>query len=172
MALCKEWRELKMEMERQKKRVSDSCTEQVHVLFPRHLNHAGRLYGGQLLEWLDEIAGVVAARHSMSGTVTASIDRLDFRAGASLGDTVYIRGYLTYVGNTSMEVRMDSFVEDMRDGKRSLINTAFFVMVAVDENGKPTQVPELILETEMEKAQWEAGKRRQENRRMRKKEGF
>ena len=124
-----------MEAERQEKRVSDSCTEQVHILFPANLNHTDRLYGGQLLAWLDEIAAVVAARHSMSGVVTASIDRLDFKAGASRGDTVYIRGFLTYVGRTSMEVRLDSYVEDMKDGKRRLINTAFFVMVAVDENG-------------------------------------
>ena len=72
--------------------------------------------------------------------MTASIDHMDFKAGAKLGDTVYINGHLTYVGNTSMEVRIDSYVEEMKDGSRHPINTAYFVMVGVDSDGKPVQV--------------------------------
>ena len=154
------------------KRITDSLTEVTHILFPRSLNDMGRLYGGQLLEWLDELAGIVARRHCGGSVVTASIDRLDFKEGAKQGDMVYIRGYLTYVGKTSMEVRMDSYVENISDGSRRMINTAFFVMVAVDENGEPVEVPPLRIEGVSETAEWEAAKKRMELRKMRRKEGF
>ncbi|MBE5997644.1 MAG: acyl-CoA thioesterase [Lachnospiraceae bacterium] len=154
------------------KKISDSLTEVTHILFPRSLNDMGRLYGGQLLEWLDELAGIVARRHCGGSVVTASIDRLDFKEGARQGDMVYIRGYLTYAGTTSMEVRMDSYVENISDGSRHMINTAFFVMVAVDEEGSPTKVPPLIIEGVSEQAEWEAAKRRMELRKVRRKEGF
>ena len=155
-----------------KKRVSDSRTEVTHILFPGSLNDMGRLYGGQLLEWLDELAGIVARRHCGGSVVTASIDRMDFKEGAKQGDMVFIRGYLTYVGTTSMEVRMDSYVENPADGSRHMINTAFFVMVAVDDKGAPTQVPPLIIEGVSENAEWEAAKKRMELRKVRRKEGF
>ncbi len=161
-----------MEEERKMKRVADSMTEQVHLLFPRSMNSAGRLYGGQLLDWLDEIAGIVGKRHSGCNVVTASIDRMDFKEGAKEGDTVVIQGYLTYVGTSSMEVRIDSYVEDMKDGRRRLINTAFFVMVALDDEGNPCQVPGLILEGVSQKANWEAGKRRKQFRKERMREGY
>ena len=159
-------------MERASKRVDESLTEETHILFPRALNNAGRLYGGQLLEWIDELAGIVARRHSGHEVVTASIDNMDFKAGAYLGDTVYIRGYLTYVGRTSMEVRIDSYVEDLKDGKRRMINSAFFVMVAVGEDGSPVEVPQLLIESVSEQAEWESAKRRMELRKHRRKEGF
>ena len=159
-------------MERASKRVDESLTEETHILFPRALNNAGRLYGGQLLEWIDELAGIVARRHSGHEVVTASIDNMDFKAGAYLGDTVYIRGYLTYVGRTSMEVRIDSYVEDLKDGKRRMINSAFFVMVAVREDGSPVEVPQLLIGSVSEQAEWESAKRRMELRKHRRKEGF
>ena len=159
-------------MERASKRVDESLTEETHILFPRALNNAGRLYGGQLLEWIDELAGIVARRHSGHEVVTASIDNMDFKAGAYLGDIVYIRGYLTYVGRTSMEVRIDSYVEDLKDGKRRMINSAFFVMVAVGEDGSPVEVPQLLIGSVSEQAEWESAKRRMELRKHRRKEGF
>ena len=158
--------------ERPVKTVAESKTEQVHLLFPRSLNHQNRLFGGELLGWIDEIAGIVAMRHSGMLTVTASIERLDFKSGASAGDIVFIRGFLTYVGNTSMEVRIDSYVESIADGSRRLINTAFFVMVAVDGDGKPSRVPALRVETLNEKAEWEAARKRQELRKKRRSEGY
>ena len=154
------------------KHVSDSQTEQVHLLFPGSLNSDGRLYGGLLLSWLDETAGIVARRHFGGSVVTASIDRLDFKAGAGNGDTVFIRGFLTYVGNSSMEVRLDTYVEDIKDGKRHMINTAFFVMIGLDSEQKPTRVPRLAVETMSEKAEWEAAEKRQQLRRARRQEGY
>ena len=152
--------------------VKDSETESTHLLIPRTLNADERLYGGQLLEWLDETAGIVGKRHCGRNVVTAAIDNMAFKAGAKLGDMVYIHGYMTSVGRTSMEVRMDSYVEDPDDGIRHLINTAYFVMVAIDDEGKPCPVPRLAATNVMEEAEQEAGKKRQELRKVRSKEGF
>ncbi len=161
-----------MNDERPVKSVSDSRTEQVHLLLPRSMNHKGRLFGGEMLRWIDEIAGIVSMRHSGRTCVTASIERMDFKAGAKNGDVVYICGYLTYVGNSSMEVRIDSYVESISDGTRRLINTAFFMMVAIDENEQPVQVPALRVETLNEQAEWESALRRRQFRKSRKAEGF
>ena len=139
---------------------------------PNHMNAAGRLFGGMLMQWLDEVAGLVAKRHTRSNIITASVDNLHFIHGAYQGEMVVIIGRVTYVGNTSLEVRVDTYVEHLEDGMRHPINRAYFTMVALDDNDKPTRVPGLILETESEKAEWEAGKKRREIRMMRKKEGF
>ena len=143
----------------------------VYQVRPEHLNGAGRLFGGQLMSWIDEIAGLVAIRHSNTDVITVAVDNLRFMRGAYQKDILVLEGRLTYVGKTSMEVRVDTYVETL-DGMRHPINRAYLTEVAVDENENPTSVPELIIETESEKAEWEAGKRRREVRLQRKKEGF
>ncbi len=153
------------------KRVADSQVETVHIVRPNHLNGANRLFGGILIQWLDEVAGIVAKRHAMTNVTTASIDNLHFMQGAYQNEMVVIIGKLTYVGKTSMEVRVDTYVEN-KSGIRKAINRAYFVMVALDENDKPVEVPGLILETETEKAEWEAAQKRREMRSQRKVEGF
>lgn len=153
------------------KKVADSQVETVHIVRPNHLNGANRLFGGILIQWLDEVAGIVAKRHAMTNVTTASIDNLRFLQGAYQNEMVVIVGKLTYVGTTSMEVRVDTYVEN-KSGVRRPINRAYFVMVALDENDKPVEVPDLILETEAEKAEWESAKRRREMRSQRKLEGF
>lgn len=151
--------------------VSDSMAETTHMIRPNHLNGAGRLFGGMLMQWIDEVAGVVARRHSRTNVITASVDNLKFIKGAYLDDTVVIIGKVTYVGTTSMEVRVDTYVENM-EGERRSINRAYFTMVALDEKDKPTKVPGLKLMGENEKAEWEAACRRREMRIQRKTEGF
>jgi acyl-CoA hydrolase len=113
----------------------------------------------------------VARRHSQYNVTTAAIDNLQFKAGAHLNDTLVLIGRITYVGNTSMEVRIDTYVESM-DGMRKPINRAYFVMVAIDENEKPVRVPRLIVETESQRAEWEGGEKRTKLRKLRRKEGF
>ncbi len=100
-------------MMRQPKHVSDSKTEQIQILMPEHINGAGRLFGGQLVEWIDVVAGVVARRHSGCNITTAAIDNLQFKAGAYANDTLVLIGRITHVGRTSMEVRVDTYVEDL-----------------------------------------------------------
>lgn len=151
--------------------VKDSIVETVHIVRPNHLNGAGRLFGGMLMQWIDEVAGVVAIRHSKCNCITASVDNLRFIRGAYQSETVVLRGKVTYVGRTSMEVRVDTYVES-REGMRKPINRAYFTMVALDENDKPTEVPSLIIESAEEKAEWEAGKKRREMREKRREEGY
>jgi acyl-CoA hydrolase len=126
---------------------------------------------GQLVEWIDVVAAVVARRHSGCNVTTAAIDNLQFKAGAFINNTLVLIGRITYVGRTSMEVRVDTYVEDLT-GFRKVVNRAYLVIVALDEQGKPTQVPKLILDTESEHAEWEAGKKRHALRHRRRKEGF
>lgn len=152
--------------------VSYSKTEQVHLIQPSHLNGGNRLFGGALLNWIDEVAAIVAMRHAGVKTVTtAAIDQLEFKAGAYLNDLIVLVGYVVYTGKTSMEVRVDTYVEN-KEGVRKAINSAYFVMVALDENDKPVPVPQLIIETEEQKAEWESAKKRREIRSQRKVEGF
>lgn len=153
------------------KHVSDSLTEQVQILMPSHINGSDRLFGGQLVEWIDVVAAVVARRHSERNVTTAAIDNLQFKAGAFINNTLVLVGRITYVGNTSMEVRVDTYVEDL-SGIRKVVNRAYLVLVALDEDGAPTEVPKIIVETESERAEWEAGKKRRALRHRRRKEGF
>lgn len=158
-------------MSERERRVQDSLVETVHLVRPNHLNGANRLFGGILMQWIDEVAGIVAKRHAMRNVITASIDNLRFIKGAYQDEMVVLIGRLTHVGKTSMEVRVDTYVED-RSGQRTRINSAYLVMVALDEHDRPVQVPGLIVETESEKAEWEAAKKRREMRSQRKVEGY
>lgn len=126
-------------------------TEQTYLLMHRHINGYGRLFGGQLMQWIDELAGIVSMRHAGGRITTASIDNLNFKAGAYLNDTIVLIGRITYVGRTSMEVRVDTYVEDL-EGMRRVINRAYVVMVAIDEEGHAVEVPGLVVESESEKA--------------------
>lgn len=153
------------------KPVRASRTEQIQILMPEHINGYRRLFGGRLVEWIDVVAAVTARRHSGYNVTTVAIDNLQFQAPAYVNSTVVLVGQVTYVGRTSMEVRVDTFVEEL-DGTQTEINRAYLVMVALDENEQPTPVPGLICETEAEHAEWEAGKRRSELRRQRAKEQY
>ena len=153
------------------KRVSESRIEQVYQVRPEHLNGAGRAGGGKLMEWIDELAGLVGIRHTQQDVITASVDNLKFIRGAYLKDLLVLIGRVTYVGKTSLEVRVDTYIESL-DGIRKPINRAYLTLVAVDKDGNPVEVPKLIIETEAEKAEWEAGIKRREMRRQRKEEGF
>ena len=160
------------QMDRKMLCVEDSRTEQVHLVMQPHLNAGGRLFGGMLMQWIDEVASVVAMRHAGTKRVTtASIDNLQFKQPTHEGDLLVLVGYITYVGNTSMEVEVDTYVEHS-DGLCYSVNRAFLVMVAMDEEERPLQVPGLLVKTEAEKARYEAGLQRREMRRKRQKNGF
>ena len=153
------------------KTVDESRVETVHLVRPTHLNGANRLFGGILMQWIDEVAGIVSKRHSMCNVITASVDNLTFLHGAYQGDMVVIKGKLTWVGSSSMEVCVDTYVESL-SGERHRINNAHFMMVALDENDKPVQVPRLLLQTDDERLAWEHGEERRRIRIQRKKDGL
>lgn len=145
------------------KTAEESTTEQMRIVMPQHLNGTGRLFGGQLALWIDEVAGVTARRYTGRAIVTAAIDNLRFREPVDQNELLIMRGKVTYVGNTSLEVRVDSYVEDV-GGCRKLINTAFVIQVALDDNGRPCKVPPLICKTPMAEREFLAGERRKELR--------
>ena len=153
------------------KKVSDSKTEQIQILMPEHINGFNRLFGGKLMEWIDVVAAVVARRHSGCNVTTASVDNLQFKAAAYINSTIFLSGQITYVGATSMEVRVTTYVEKL-NGIRQMINRAYLVLVALDEKDNPVHVPGLILETDEERLAWEAGEKRRELRKQRRLEAY
>ncbi len=154
-----------------KKRSAESHTEQQYMIRPIHVNHYGRLFGGELMKWIDEVAGIAAMRHSESNITTAAIDNLQFKAPAMTGDMIVLIARVTYTGRTSMEVRVDTYKEDP-DGTRHVINRAYLTEVAIDADGNPVEVPELIIESEAEQLEYESALKRCELRKQRRQEGF
>lgn len=153
------------------KTVADSLVETAHIVRPQHLNPAGRLFGGTLMEWIDEVAGLVAIRHAGTAVTTASVDNLNFLRSAHQNDILVLIGKLTFVGNTSMEVRVDTYCESL-DGIRRPINRAYLTLVALDSSDSPVEIPGLTLCSPEEEMEWEGGKKRKEMRMLRRKEGF
>ena len=149
--------------ERKMKRASESFTTQVQVLTQANLNGFSRLFGGQLMSWMDIVAAVTARRHSGHNVTTARVTSLSFHAPAHANDTLVLTGEVIYVGRTSMEISVRVYVEKL-DREQELINEAHFVMVALDENEIPIEVPGLILETEEQQRLWEEAARQREQR--------
>ena len=113
------------------------------------------------MQWIDEVAALVAKRHTHTNVTTVCVDNLSFLKGAYPNDSVVIIGQMVYVGRTSMDIKVDSYVESM-DGVRTLINHAYLTVVALDQMDQPIPVPRLELITEDEKIEWEEAKRRRE----------
>ena len=155
------------------KTVQDSTTKMTKCLQYKDINGDNRLFGGRLMEWIDEVAGIVAVRHCECSITTAAVDQLIFKAGAFLNDIIILIAHPTYVGRTSMEVRVDTYVEDIKTGQRHMINHAYLTEVCVDENGRPKPIPYgLELQNETERIEWEGALKRQQVRKERKAQGY
>ncbi|MBR1893314.1 MAG: acyl-CoA thioesterase, partial [Lachnospiraceae bacterium] len=143
-----------------------------HVIRHEDINGTGRLYGGRLLSWIDETAATCAQRHTSLEITTASIDNLTFKQGVYLNEIVVLIAKVTYVGKTSIEVRVDSYVED-KEGFRHPINRAYLTYVAITREGTPVPIPYgLKVEKENEKMEWETALLRKKNRIERSRAGF
>jgi acyl-CoA hydrolase len=138
------------------------------TVYPNDVNNNGTLYGGSLLNWIDTLGGIVAKRHSRSAVVTVSIDSLSFLNPASQQDIVTLEAWVNFVGTTSMEIEVRVESENPFSAETIKICRAFLTYVAMDEEGKPKQVPRLILETDDQKMRYEAAKERREERLRRK----
>ena len=136
-------------------------TTGVQIVMPQHCNgyRKPRLFGGQMMAWIDVVGAVEARRYTQRAVTTVCIDNLCFLQPAYLNDTVVQEARVTWTGRTSLEVRVDSMVERL-DGSRELINRAYAVFVALDDDDKPTAVPCFIPETEEEKREYEAAEAR------------
>lgn len=135
----------------ERKRVADSRVTLAIQMMPEDANPAGNVHGGVIMKHIDEAAAVVAVRHARRLAVTASLDRLDFHYPVFVGDLVLLSASLNLVGNTSMEVGVRVEAENLLTGKVRHTASAYLTFVALGENGRPTQVPPLTLETEDEK---------------------
>lgn len=133
-----------------------------HIVLPNHTNTLGNLMGGQLLNWLDIIGAISAHRHCRRVVVTASVGKVAFQKPIRLGDIVTIEAKVSRAFTSSMEVIMDVWVEDHVTGKRTMHNEAIYTFVAVDQIGRPIEVPELIPETDEEKDRYDSALRRRQ----------
>lgn len=133
-----------------------------HIILPNDTNTLGNLFGGQLLAWMDIIASVAAHRHSRRVVVTASVNNVSFKSPISHASLITLEAKVSRAFSSSMEVFVDVFVEDSVTGERKKSNEAIYTFVAVDQNGGPIQVPELIPETEEEKERFEGALRRKQ----------
>ncbi len=146
------------------KHVRDSQHETSELMMPEHSNNMGNVFGGVILAMMDKTAAISAFRHSRAGVVTASIDRVDFREPIHLGDLVIMRSSVNFAGRSSMEVGVRVEAEDLLTGIRRHTNACYLTFVAVDRNGRPIEVPELIPETEDELRRYGAAQERRRRR--------
>jgi acyl-CoA hydrolase len=144
--------------------VRESQHESSQIMMPGDANNLGHVFGGVVLAMLDSTAAVAAIRHSRSACVTASIDRVDFREPIHLGDLVVMKASVNYVGRTSMEVGVRVEAEDLQTGSRRHTNSCYLTFVAVDSNGRPTEVPKLKPESPDEMRRFEAAVARRQRR--------
>ena len=137
----------------------------VQIVMPQHCNGYAkpRLFGGQIMAWIDVVGAVAARRYTQKAVTTVCIDNLTFLKPAYLNDTVVQEAGVTWTGNTSLEVRVDSMVERL-DGTRELINRAYVVFVALDGDDRPARVPTFVPETEEEKKEFAAAEARRKIR--------
>ena len=146
------------------KNVSDSKVEIAQVMMPEHSNAAGNVHGGYILKLVDQAGAIVAARHTHLNIVTASLDRMDFISPVYVGNLVFAKASVNFVSRTSMEIGVRVEAECLRTGTHTHVGSAYLTFVALDENDKPTIIPQLILKTEDENRRFEDAKKRREIR--------
>jgi acyl-CoA hydrolase len=144
------------------KHPSESLTILTDLVLPSETNPLNNLFGGELLARMDRAASISARRHSRRITVTASVNHVAFNRSIPLGSVVTVEAKVSRAFTTSMEIFIDVWVEDRESGLRTKANEAIYTFVAVDETGTPIKVPEIIPETEEEKARFEAALRRKQ----------
>lgn len=129
------------------KPASYSKTTLTELMIPAYANFGGKIHGGILLSLMDKVAYACASKHAGNYCVTASIDTVDFLQPVEVGEMVSMLASVNYVGNSSMVVGIKVVAEDFKRGTIKHTNTSFFTMIAKNDDGRPTKVPGLILET-------------------------
>ena len=128
------------------KPVSYSQTTLTELMIPAYANFGGKIHGGILLSLMDKVAYACASKHAGCYCVTVSIEGVEFLAPVEVGEMVSMFASVNYVGNTSLVIGIKVISENFKIGTVKHTNTSYFTMVAKDDDGKPTQVPELELE--------------------------
>ncbi len=146
------------------KNASASLIIMTELVLPNDTNVFGNLMGGRLMYWMDIAAALAAQKHCNAPVVTASVDNISFEKSIRLGNVVHVEAKVTRAFNTSMEVHMKVWGEDLTQQFKYKSNEAYYTFVALDPHGKPKKVPELITETEDEKKLFEGALRRRQLR--------
>ncbi len=142
----------------------DSANVMSELVLPNDTNTLGNLMGGRLMYWMDIAAAVAAMKHCNCPVVTASVDNVSFANPIKLGNLLTIESRVTRVFNTSMEVYIKVWGEDLSAQYRYLSNEAYLTFVALDPHGRPRAVPPLEPQTEEEQKMWEGALRRRQVR--------
>jgi len=138
-------------------------------VFPNDVNNHNTLFGGKLMSDVDMVASISATRHSKTETVTASTDSVDFLQPITQEDAVCFESFVTWTGKTSMEVFVKIIAENLKTGHRKVAATAFLTFVALDDEGNPVEVPQVVPETKEEKKLHETADERAKRRKERRK---
>ncbi|MCH4552070.1 MULTISPECIES: acyl-CoA thioesterase [Aestuariibaculum] len=140
----------------------ESKTIMTDLVLPGETNPLNNLFGGELLARMDRCAAIAARRHSARFVVTASVNHVAFNKAVPLDSVVTVEAKVSRAFTTSMEVFIDAWIEDRQSGDRTKANEGIYTFVAVDETGRPVRIPELLPETELEKARYDAALRRKQ----------
>lgn len=146
------------------KRPSDSAVVMTELVLPNDTNLFGNLMGGRLMYWMDIAAALAAGKHCSAPVVTASVDNISFEAPIKLGNVVHIEARVSRAFNTSMEIHLNVWGEDLTHQYKYKSNEAYYTFVALDPNRKPRAVPQLIPETDEEKKLFDGALRRRQLR--------
>lgn len=146
------------------KKPKDSIVIMTELVLPNDTNTFGNLMGGRLMYWMDIAAGLAAQKHCNAPVVTASVDNLSFVNPIKLGNVVHIEARVTRAFNSSMEVLLNVWGEDLVKRNKYKSNTAYYTFVALDANGKPAPAPSIHPETEEEQALYNGALRRRQLR--------
>ncbi len=146
------------------KKVSESLVIMTELVLPNDTNIFGNLMGGRLMYWMDIAAALAGTKHCNAPVVTASVDNISFTNPIKLGNVVHIEAKISRAFNTSMEVHMNVWGEDIIQQYRYKSNEAYYTFVALDPNGNPRMVPQLEPETEEENLLFESALRRRQLR--------
>lgn len=151
-------------MAKKSKPVSESYVTMTELVLPNDTNTLNNLMGGRLMHWMDIVSAIAAQKHSNRIVVTASVDNVSFGKPIQLGNVVTLKAQVTRAFSSSMEVRIEVEAEDIPSGRKFASNSAYFTFVAVDQSGRPIDVPEAIPETDDEKEYYAGALRRRQLR--------
>lgn len=146
------------------KRPEESRVTLSQLMGPGAANNLGAVHGGYIMRLCDEAGGMTASKHARRPCVTVAVDSMTFHSPVNLGNLVTVTAEVTWTGRSSLETRVVVTAEDVFTGKITHTNTAYFVYVAIGDDGRPTPVPSLVCETEEEKARMERAAIRQAER--------
>ena len=149
--------------DRLKKKVEDSSLVTSYLMMPQDANPHGNVYGGTIMKYVDAVAAAVAERHCRTNTVTASIDRMDFFKPVYIGDLLTLKASVNCTGETSLEIGVRIESENLRTGEFVHTGSSYLTYVALDRDGKPTIVPEIVPETEAERRRYNEALERRKN---------